>query len=336
MTQTYISHISALVFLVSLVTLFAKWLTSKRTYIILFYCVSLSLVCVNLIVSMTFLELHFSNVSSFNVRPLLIVTYVISLAGSPFTELLSGAFDFLSLSSFLFMWVATAILLSQYRFRMGNVKYFSIMCIPLIYYIFPFQAYFGELLFPLLISSPAFFSVTYVLLFSATKQAGAVLFGLTFWFASGLVFDSRIRKSLLISSIGMAILFGSIEISPLQYSVYPPYGLMTQAFIPMGAYLLLIGIFTSALHISRDAALRREFYRSASSQLSLLKTIGVSEMEKELEGRVKYLERRHRLSRGEVQPEVGEQADFENAKKILDDVLKELYSSKTKSEGPNQ
>jgi hypothetical protein len=60
--------------------------------------------------------------------------------------------------------------------------------------------------------------------------------------------------------------------------------------IPLGAYLLFIGIFSSAKVISRDSAVRKEFYKSASSQLSLLKSIGVSQMEKELEKEVKAVE----------------------------------------------
>ena len=90
----------------------------------------------------------------------------------------------------------------------------------------------------------------------------------------------------------MVILFGSVQIESLQYHVYPPYGLVTEAFIPLGAYLLFVGIFISARHISLDAEVRKEFYNSASSQLSLLKTIGISQMEKELEGQAKSLEKR--------------------------------------------
>jgi hypothetical protein len=63
-------------------------------------------------------------------------------------------FDALSVSSFLLMWIATAIFLSQYRHKMGKIKYFSLMSIPLIYYIFPLQGYFGDVFFPLLQSSP--------------------------------------------------------------------------------------------------------------------------------------------------------------------------------------
>ncbi|MFL6456685.1 MAG: hypothetical protein ACJ71G_06930, partial [Nitrososphaeraceae archaeon] len=173
---------------------------------------------------------------------------------------------------------------------MGKIKYFSLMSIPLVYYIFPLQSYFGDVFFNLLQSSPVSYSIIYILIFSATKQVRAVLFSLAFWTASTLVYDNRIRKSLLISSIGMAILFGTFEISPLQYHVYPPYGFVTQTFIPLGAYLLFVGIFSSAKVISRDSAVRKEFYRSASSQLSLLKSIGISQMERELEKEVKSVE----------------------------------------------
>jgi hypothetical protein len=209
---------------------------------------------------------------------------------------------------------------------MGRLRYFSVICVPLIYYIFPFQGYFGEALFPLLVSSPLIFTAIYVLIFSATKQVGAVFFGLSFWFSSGLVYDDRVRKTLLVSSIGMVILFSSITLAPLQFGLYPPYGLITEAFIPLGAYLLFIGIFTSAIQISRDAAIRRELYRSAINQLDLLRSIGTSEMEKEFEGRVKYLEKVNRISEIPSHSKIAEQIELENVKKILHEVLEEVHS----------
>jgi biopolymer transport protein ExbB/TolQ len=131
----------------------------------------------------------------------------------------------------------------------------------------------------------------------------------------------------------MAILFGTFEISPLQYHVYPPYGFITQAFIPIGTYLLFVGIFTSAKNISRDSELRKEFYKSASSQLALLKAIGVSQMEKELERNVKSIE--ERLSRLSSERTDEPQLEEENVKEILHDVLNELYYSKGKKERSN-
>jgi hypothetical protein len=326
--QIYISHLPAVAFLSFLVFLFIGWLSSsKRNYVIILYTISFSLACINLLVSLAYLDTYFSNSSLPDVRHYSMTTYVIQIHGLPLTESLSVVFDVVSLSSFLLMWIATAVFLSQYRNKMGRTKYFSLISIPLVYYIFPLQGYFGDVFFDLLQSSPVSYSIIYILIFSATKQVGAVLFSLVFWTASSLVYDNRIRKSLLISAIGMAILFGTFEIASLQYHVYPPYGFITQAFIPLGSYLLLVGIFTSAKVISRDSAVRKEFYKSASIQLSLLKSIGVSQMEKELEEEVKSVE--EKLSRMETTLDIP-QLEEQEAKEILHDVLNELYYSKGK------
>jgi hypothetical protein len=332
--QTYLSHLSSLIFLSFLIFLFEGWLKLKRNYIIVLFTISFSLVSANLVISLIYLESYFSSSAALpDARPYPIISSVTNTTppNTPFSaDSLSTVFDVLSLSSFLVMWIATAILLSQYRYRMGRIKYFSLMSIPLIYYIFPLQGYFGDVFFSLLESSPISYSIIYILIFSATKQLGALLFSLTFWTASTLVYDDRVRKSLLISSIGMAILFGTFEISPLQYHVYPPYGFITQAFIPLGAYLLLVGIFTSAKVISRDTAVRKEFYKSASSQLSLLKTIGVSQMEKELEKQIKSVE--GKFVSDETTTYDIPQLEEKDVKEILREILNELYYSKNKKE----
>ncbi|MGB6531249.1 MAG: hypothetical protein WBF33_24340 [Candidatus Nitrosopolaris sp.] len=209
---------------------------------------------------------------------------------------------------------------------MGRIKYFSLLGIPLIYYIFPFENYFGNMFYPLLPSSPLFISLLYILIFSATKQVGALVFSLVFWTASSLVYNDQIRKSLLLSSTGIAILYGSLAIAPLQYHVYPPYGLITEAFIPLGTYLLFVGIFTSAKHISRDSEVRKELYKNAASQLTLLKAIGVSQLEKELEAQAESIEKRFKPFERTDEPDL----KAEEIKEILHDVLTELYYSKGK------
>ena len=319
--QTYITHLSPLVFLLFLIFQFIGWFRVKRNKVIVLYATSFALVCINLVVSLLYIESYYS-VSGFpDVTPFPLSSYVTNLGGLPFTALLSFLSEILSLTSFVLMWIATAILLSQYRHKMGQVKYFLLMSIPLIYYIFPFQYYYSDVFSSLLLSSTLAFSIAYVLVFSATKQVGALLFSLGFWTASALVPNILIRKLLLLSSVGIAILFGSIELISLQYHTFPPYGLVTEAFLPLGAYLVFVGIFASAGQISRNAELRREFYKSASSQLALLKAIGVSQMEKELEKNIEFVNKRSQLlgTTDKVQQEE------ENAKEILREVLEELY-----------
>ena len=324
--QTYLHHFSALVFVSLLVFLFLKWLASKRSYTVVLYTLAFALSCVNLMISFLYLESYLSSSFLPDVNSYPITNIVTNSAGLPFPESLTPAFDALSLCSFLCLWIATALLLSQYRYKMGRIKYFSFLAIPLIYYIFPFENYFGNVFYPLLPSSPLFVSLMYVIIFSATKQVGALVFSLVFWTASSMVYQDRIRKSLLLSSIGISIFYGSIAIAPLQFHVYPPYGLITEAFLPLGSYLLFIGIFTSGKHISRDSEVRKELYKNAASQLALLKAIGVSQMEKELEAQAESLEKRFKPFETTDEPDLkgGE------IKEILHDVLTELYYSKSK------
>ena len=79
--------------------------------------------------------------------------------------------------------------------------------------------------------------------------------------------------------------------------------------------------------------MRKEFYKNASSQLALLKAIGVSQMEKELENQVKFVQKRSRVSeKEELHVEEEFHLEEENVKEILHDVLNELYYSKGKEE----
>jgi hypothetical protein len=129
---------------------------------------------------------------------------------------------------------------------------------------------------------------------------------------------------MLLSSIGMAIIFGSAQITPLQYRAYPPYGLITEAFIPLGAYALLAGIYTAATYVSQNSKLRKEFYKSASGQLRLLKGIGTSEMERELERRVRTVSRSPQFSQFPEEPDKWDLKE-EDIERTLHDVLDEVY-----------
>jgi hypothetical protein len=320
--STYITHISALLFLVCLVSVFLSWLKSRRNFIMMLYTIAFSLISLNIVISMIYLEYQYSFTNSNFRKPYPITSYVIRQQITPLSESLATAYDVLSLSSFSVIWLATLSLLKEYRFKLGRVKFFVLLSIPLVYYLFPFQSYFGNIFSSIAVASPVAFGIIYVLTFSATKQVGALLFSLAFWTASSLVVKDRIRKSLLISAIGMVILFGSIDITVLQYRLYPPYGLVTQAFMPLGSYMLFIGIFTSATGVSRDAQLRKEFYKSAKSQLDLLKTIGITQMEKELLKEYKPMLNRSRILEKYDDPHL-EQSDV---REMIRDVLSELQS----------
>jgi hypothetical protein len=331
--QTYLSHLISFIFLSFLVFRFGIWLTSsRRNYIIFLYALSCSLLSINILVSLLYIDTYLSSPLRDDRSWYPIISIVINHRTSPSTESLSLLFDVLSLSSFLVMWIATSILLSQYRNRMGRIKYVLIISVPLLYYIFPFQNYFGGPPSPGILSSYVIFTVLYIVIFSATRQVGAFVFSLSFWTSAELLHDTYVRKSILLSSIGIAILFGAVQVTPLQYRVYPPYGLITEAFLPLGAYVLLAGIFTAATYISQDSMLRKEFYSSAASQLRLFRGIGISEMQRELEKRVETMTRKVEFSEDEERWELKE----EDIQQTLQDVLNEVYSKRNDNKMVNK
>jgi hypothetical protein len=320
--STYVTHISALVFLILLVIIFVRWLRSRRTFISVLYTIAFALVSVTILISMIYLQAQFSVTINPDRKPFPINTYVIRQETKPYVEVLGTTIDVLSFSSFLAMWLATIALLTKYKFKLGRVRYFTLITIPLIYYVFPFEAYFGNLFSPLILTSPVNYSMLYVLIFSATKQVGALLFSLAFLTAASLVSQTGVKKSLLLTSIGIALLFGSMDVVSLQYRLFPPFGLITEAFMPLGSYLLFIGIFASAISVSRDATLRKEFYKSAESQLGLLKTIGVTQMENELLKEYKPILNRSKI----LEKYVDQNLEQPDVNEIIRDVLNELQS----------
>jgi hypothetical protein len=163
-----------------------------------------------------------------------------------------------------------------------------------------------------------------------------VLFSIAFLAASTLVVKYKVRNSLLISAIAVSILFGCMEISTLQWRLYPPFGLVTEAFMPIGAFLVFTGIIRSAELVAHDSELRREFYNTAKSQLTLLKTVGVAQMENELIKKYKSIDKRarsldedSRFEKDNVKEALHglvDELDKEKAREMLHDVLTELYS----------
>jgi hypothetical protein len=195
----------------------------------------------------------------------------------------------------------------------------------LIYFLFPFETYFANFSETMLSGSPVIFSIIYILLFSATKQVGGILFSIVFLTAATKIKQPHLQNSLRIAAIGIAVVFSSLEINSLLYAAYPPYGVLTIMLLPLGSYCLFMGLFASARLASQDKKLRREFYQSAEKQLAFLQTLGKVQMENELEKNLKSILKRSSVldeSRDDYRRE-------ENVKELVQEVIDELRSKRS-------
>ncbi len=332
----FISHITALFFLIKLALTLVDWIMAKRDTILSLYTISFSLTAIAIMTSLIYATYVLSHQPS-TLRP---TGFHVSMINLPRAELgmyFGPALDITSILSFVSVWIASAVLLSTYSRRVGKIRYWAIISIPLIYFLFPFEKNVVDIFRSLVVSSPVLYGVLNVIIFSATKQIGALFFSLAFLAAATLVTKHEMQKYLLICAIGMAILYGSIEIDTLLFATYPPFGVVTVSFMPMGSYLLFTGILLSARLVARDKELRREFHNTAMSQLGLLKTIGVIEMEKQLMNSYKSIDKRTRSLQRDSSYEkdnvkealhgLVDDMDVENAREILHEVLTEVYQT---------
>ena len=63
---------------------------------------------------------------------------------------------------------------------------------------------------------------------------------------------------------------------------YPPYGTNSFSLLPIAIYMILFGIFASALSLSQDISLRNHLKSLARSDKNLLSSIGTAQMDKEV------------------------------------------------------
>jgi hypothetical protein len=290
---------------------------------IMAYAISFSFVFIYLVLSTVYVNIQYTSTSEW-IKAKSLHSILVNSSVSDLSFFFGVPLDALSLLSFVFVWIATVALLRQYRNKIGRTRFWVIITIPLIYFLFPFETYFANFSEAMLSGSPVIFSVIYILLFSATKQVGGILFSIVFLTTATKIKQPNLQNSLKIAAIGIAIVFSSLEINSLLYAAYPPYGVLTIMLLPVGSYSLFMGLFASARLASQDKKLRREFFQSAEKQLAFLQTLGKVQMEKELEKSLKSI-----LKRSSVLDESKD--DYrreENVRELVQEVLDELRSKR--------
>jgi hypothetical protein len=320
----FTSFVPSILFIILLVLLLVGWFRSSKNFMIITYAISFSIVCIYLVLSIVYVNIQFTYNSEWIKAKALHNTLVNSFV-SDLSSSFAVALDALSLLSFVLVWIATVALLRQYRNKIGRTRFWVIITIPLVYFLLPFETFFANFSEGMLSGSPVIFTVIYILLFSATKQVGAILFSIVFLTAATKIKQPKLQNSLKIAAIGIAVVFSSTEINSLLYAAYPPYGVLTIMLMPLGSYFLFMGLFASARLVSQDKKLRKEFFQSAEKQLSLLQTIGKVQMEKELEKSLKSILKRSSILEESKDDYRGE----ENVRELVQEVIDELRSKQS-------
>jgi len=307
---------------------FFSWFKSNRNLVVLLYGLSGAMLAINAAFTIAFIEVILINT----------VPYVQSYEGASVTpfispgslaDLLNFPYILTTVLSFMISWVATIMILRHYSSKLRQVRYGVILSLPLLYFLLQFLPPFQSIITALPQSETVFFIYTFIFTFS--KPIGGILFGIAFWvIARTLDHTSIVRDYMIISAYGLVLLFISNQAELLVNIFYPPFGVVTVSLMALSSYLLLLGVYSSAISVSEDSTLRQSIRQFAINEPKLLDSIGTAYMEQEIQKRVLALTRNTQRS---LEEETGIQSSLtdDDVKEYLEQVIEEVKKERRKS-----
>ena len=241
---------------------------------------------------------------------------------------------------FVLYWIATALLLREYSRKLGRLKFWTLISLPLVFFlaasIFVSPDYKHSLLYD-------------ALLVLSALTAGGVLFGVTFLImarsmrhittsssTNTATHHNTLAYYLTISAFGTVLITVSLT-SPVIYAPFPPFAAAAWSFLGLSSYLYSLGFYFSAISIAQDAKLRQAIRDIAAKESKLLGNIGTAHMEQEIQKKVlklakeqeKTLEEQTGVELHEWQQQ---QVEQENIQDYMAEVFAEVEKSRKKLE----
>src|SRR5688500_18054377 len=231
--------------------------------------------------------------------------------------------------AFVLYWIGTALLLRRYSTRIGRLKFWIILSLPIVILFVGSILIFGGI-----VGTQLFRGV----ITAVSTVLGGVLFGVIFLtIARGLEQkqqyhcggSSMISQYLTMSAFGVILYL--VATTPPSHIIdwvhipYPPFANVVWSFAAFAVYLYSFGFYFSTLAISHDTNLRNSLQKLAIDEAKLLRNIGFERMQREIQERVvKVTEEQNELLKQQtgIEQHVSEEEMKEYVKEVMDKVGK--------------
>jgi len=282
LSDSYSTTSSVLVSIITLVVnivlmgiftgIFLKWYKSNRnSIVVLMYSLSFATVMIASLAQLVVSMHNFSDKPP-TIFPDTKVVYP-ETEENTIWRFFGKTYQYSDIISFFLKWAGTALLLYHYSKKIGRIKYWFLLCLPV--------AYFSTLLiyhFHIYEPQPNMESLYFFMLASLNTTSGGVLFYISYRLAAKhFRKSSTIRDYLLMTGYGFMVFFSASQ-ATLSATAYPPFGFATVSFYGLGSYLILIGLYLSALSVSEDDELRDYIKKSTMQESRFLHSIGSSSL----------------------------------------------------------
>jgi hypothetical protein len=226
---------------------------------------------------------------------------------------------------FLLFLAGSATMLHHYASKIGRLKFWLLVLLPTVYYsstlIDILGVYVPE-------TDSDFFN--YYLYVSLNGIIGGALLGFAFWTVSGTMSANKsVANYLRLCAMGFIInLIAGVGV--LVAASYPPFGFVSFAMLPLSSYMIILGLYCTAVSVSQDIRLRQYIKKLCKNDSSFLSIIGHAQMEKQLQSKASDLEITVKEHRIELEKRSGIQASVQqqDIKQYLLEVLQEVDKHK--------
>src|SRR5215213_876108 len=332
-----ISYAIATIIMMILALKFFSWYRSNKNFILLLYGVSSIITSISIVSSLVFFTVILLD------TPAKITSQSLSELTSEQEEVGHGpdvrkfdqstilgkvqtVFVTSHIVSFLLLWGSTAILLHTYSKKLGKVKFWTIITIPIASFLSIFI-----IVTPFVLSishdsrntDTIFIVIVDALGYTLPALVSSILFGLPFWMiARSLSYSSTLKDYMIIAGSGFA-LFELATTGSVMLASYPPFGLASVLFVGLSSYPILMGIYSAAISMSEDVKLRQSIKKSAIDESKFLVSIGSGQIEQKVEKKVIEMAKDNAASMTE---QTGVQLSLteHDMKQYLSTVLKEI------------
>ena len=277
---SYLSLISSFGFLSILSFKFFRWFLIRKNYVAMAYGILFSLYSCSILLALIYLKdglaTHPPVITFLSPRALSSNLYSINNA---FQNNIGIAYDVLFFSSLIIAWVLSVIILKQYIRRIGKYTFWLLVSIPLVFYMTRYEILFnfldlntaGTNIIPSSLGQ-AFF----IMFVNSDIQMIGIFFALSFLTVS-LKLKGQLRKNMIITVIGMILLFASRDLHSVFVHSFPPGGVVTISFMAVGSYMVFTGLISFLNLAARDKKLYSDLTRRIQNDYPLLKNLILSE-----------------------------------------------------------
>jgi hypothetical protein len=207
---------------------------------------------------------------------------------------------------FSLFWICNYFLLHYQIKKIGKIRFFTLISLPLVLFFFVFIYHYDELYsfsenldFD---ESIVFMLQIFIVMFSIALCG--ILYGVGFKSVANLLkISPSVERYLKMASYGI-ILFFICANATIVGASFPPYGIPSIIFLPFASLLFYVGIYYSIIAISNDIRVRKYIKNSAYKELEIMGNLAQSQMVDNMKEKVlgmtkKYSEEIHQKSNSE-------------------------------------